>query len=211
MPPWGTVPADTAAFDATSPQYTRLLADIRVRRGTRRNTAVTAMALRLYTARCVCARQRDPVSLFAPPPAPTHCPLLTRPHDIAATMTTRELDGSLTHHIFQFCIPCIKSSPQSTCYYNSSSHSNPNAANGSWAVNNVGDSWQHATSKDLVTWTNHGNQIGVSRSPPCVLVGAACTHQRLVIRTFPPFVYAHAIGGVRVVRVYVCHSPVREL
>ena len=148
-------------------------------------------------------------------------------------MTTRELDGSLTHHIFQFCIPCIKSSPQSTCYYNSSSHSNPNAANGSWAVNNVGDSWQHATSKDLVTWTNHGNQIGVSRSSPCVLVGAACTQQRLVIRTFPPFVYAHAIGGVLVpVRVVgcvcmalsrtrvvgctvqavcVCHSPVREL
>ena len=27
-------------------------------------------------------------------------------------------------------------------------------------MNNVGDGWQHATSRDLVTWTNHGNQVG---------------------------------------------------
>jgi len=28
-------------------------------------------------------------------------------------------------------------------------------------VNNVGDAWHHATSRDLVHWTNHGNQMGV--------------------------------------------------
>lgn len=28
-------------------------------------------------------------------------------------------------------------------------------------MNNVGDAWQHAVSKDLVTWENLGNTIGV--------------------------------------------------
>ena len=83
------------------------------------------------------------------------------PHDMAATITLPHPDGGVVHHVFQFCIPCIDTGPQSTCYWNNSAHSNPNSANGTWAVNNVGDAWQHATSRDLVSWENHGNQIGV--------------------------------------------------
>ena len=65
---------------------------------------------------------------------PTSSPFLSPHHfnfNAAATMTTEEPDGSLTHHVFQFCIPCIKTSPQSTCFYNSTPNSNPNSASSS--------------------------------------------------------------------------------
>ena len=79
---------------------------------------------------------------------------------MAATITLPHADGGVIHHVFQFCIPCKYTNPNRTCYFGQGSD-NPNSPNGSWAENNVGDAWQHATSRDLVTWTNRGNQIGV--------------------------------------------------
>ena len=90
-----------------------------------------------------------------------NCLQTAGPHVIGATITMPHLDGGLIHHMFQFCIPCYNASAGSTCWHNSSSHSNHNSKNGTWAVNNVGDAWQHASSRDLVTWEDHGNQIGV--------------------------------------------------
>ena len=72
------------------------------------------------------------------------CLQTSGPHDIGATITMPHSDGGVIHHVFQYCIPCYNTSARSTCYYNSSSHSNPNSQNGTWAVNNVGDAWQHA-------------------------------------------------------------------
>ena len=80
------------------------------------------------------------------------------PHDMGATMTLPHPDGGVIHHVFQFCIPCKRTSPESTCWFGKL---NPNSPNGSWSVNNVGSAWQHATSRDMVHWHNHGNQMGV--------------------------------------------------
>ena len=63
------------------------------------------------------------------------------PHDIAATITLPHADGGVIHHVFQFCIPCLYTSPEQTCFFKNG-FSNPNAANGTWSVNNVGDAWQ---------------------------------------------------------------------
>ena len=87
------------------------------------------------------------------------CLQTSGPHDMAATITLPHADGGAVHHIFQFCIPCDYTDPERTCYFGQG-NDNPNSANGSWAENNVGAAWQHATSRDLVTWTNRGNQIG---------------------------------------------------
>ena len=140
-----------------------------------------------------------PAPALAPQPLPCHhggpCPPIPQqlapqlhntpgclqtegPHDIAATMTTVEADGSLLHHVFQFCIPCIYTSPDSTCWYNSTAHSNPNSQNGTWAVNNVGDAWQHATSSDLVHWKNHGNTIVRKRRTH--VAATKCLNSRVV-------------------------------
>ena len=63
------------------------------------------------------------------------------PHDMAATITLPHEDGGVIHHVFQFCIPCMYTSPEENCYFKGGD-SNPNAENGSWATNNVGDAWQ---------------------------------------------------------------------
>ena len=73
-------------------------------------------------------------------------------------MTLPHPDGGVIHHVFQFCIPCTRTSPESSCWFGKL---NPNSPNGSWSVNNVGSAWQHATSRDMVHWQNHGNQMGV--------------------------------------------------
>ena len=47
------------------------------------------------------------------------------PHDMAATITRPHPDGGVVHHVFQFCIPCERTSNRSTCYYGPN---NPNSA-----------------------------------------------------------------------------------
>jgi hypothetical protein len=69
------------------------------------------------------------------------CLQTSGPHDMAATITLPHEDGGVVHHVFQYCIPCLYSSPEKTCYFKNG-NSNPNAANGTWRINNVGDAWQ---------------------------------------------------------------------
>jgi hypothetical protein len=69
------------------------------------------------------------------------CLQTSGPHDMAATITLAHEDGGVIHHVFQFCIPCLYTSPEQTCFFKNGA-TNPNAANGTWRVNNVGDAWQ---------------------------------------------------------------------
>lgn len=99
---------------------------------------------------------------------------------MAALITLPHPGGGLTHHVFQFCAPCIDTSPGSTCWWNTSAYSNPNSDNGAWAVNNAGDAWHHASPRDLVPWTSHGNQIGLYSGflVPDDSTGRVCAGQR---------------------------------
>jgi hypothetical protein len=71
------------------------------------------------------------------------CLQTSAPHDMAATITLPHEDGGVIHHVFQFCIPCLYTSPAQTCFFKNG-NTNPNTPNGTWAVNNVGEAWQCA-------------------------------------------------------------------
>ena len=112
------------------------------------------------------------------------CLQTSGPHDMAATITLPHADGGVVHHVFQFCIPCLYTSPEETCFYKQG-NSNPNSPNGTWALNNVGDAWTHSTSRDLVSWENHGNNVD----------GSAMYLWRAKSQLSPPTEW-HALGSM---------------